>query len=150
MTPSSTPTNTTLKIVVDTNMFVSVFVFRGMMMKAVFDLVLDKKINMHVSPILKNEVLKKLQFFSVSQQVQSEVMSFINKRGILITPNVKVTACRDPQDNYLLELAETSKANYLITRDRDLLDLPGKRWKDTKIIKPEEFLVCLKNKKLLT
>jgi len=76
-------------------------------------------------------------------------MSFIDKKGILITPNVKVTACRDPDDNYLLELAETSKASYLITRDKDLLELPNKRWKSTRIVKPEEFLSYLRRKKLL-
>ncbi len=31
--------------------------------------------------------------------------------------------CRDPKDDYLLELAIVSKADYLVTGDKDLLDL---------------------------
>jgi len=137
-----------LNIVIDTNQFVSGFIFRGMM-KMVFDLVLDNKLRLYASSVLKEEVLRKLQEFEVSQQIQNEVMFFIERRGILITPNVKVTACRDPDDNYLLGLAETSLAHYLITRDKDLLELPNKRWKSTKIVKPEEFLSYLRSKKLL-
>ena len=41
-------------------------------------------------------------------------------------------------------------ADYLITRDKDLLDLPNKRWKNTKIVKPEQFLSYLREKKLLS
>ena len=149
MIPSWTTTSTTLNIVVDTNQFLSVFVFRGMMMQLVFDLVLEKKINMYISLALKNELLEKFQFFKVSDQVQDKVMSFIEQRGILIEPVVKVDVCRDKKDNFVLELAESSKADYIITRDKDLLELPNKRWKNTKIVKPEEFLSYLRRNKLL-
>ncbi len=138
-----------LNIIIDANQFLSAFIFHGMM-KIVFDLVLDNKLKLYVAPALRREVLRKLHEFEVDQQVQEEIMFFIEKRGISITPNVKVTVCRDPEDNYLLELAETSKATYLITRDKDLLELPNKRWKNTKILKPEQFLSYLRRKKLLS
>ena len=149
MTPSSIPTNTTLKIVVDTNQYLSVFVFRGLLMKLVFELVIDNKIDLYVSPSLKDEVLQKLHYFRVNKQVINEIMSFIQMRGILVEPTVKVKECRDSEDNFLLELAETVKADNLITRDKDLLDLPNNAWKVTKIITPEVFLPLLRTKKLL-
>ena len=149
MTPSSIPTNTKLKIVVDTNQYLSVFVFRGELMKLVFELVIDNKIDLHVSPALKDEVMQKLHYFGVSKQAINEVMSFIEMRGILVEPTVKVTECRDLEDNFLLELAETVKADYLITRDKDLLSLPNNTWKVTKIITPEAFLPLLRTKKLI-
>lgn len=34
-----------------------------------------------------------------------------------------VTICRDPKDNFLLALAKDGKADYLLTGDKDLLDL---------------------------
>lgn len=34
-----------------------------------------------------------------------------------------VTICRDPKDNFLLALAKDGKAGYLLTGDKDLLDL---------------------------
>ncbi len=149
MTPSSTPINTTLKIVVDTNQFLSVFVFRGQLMKLVFELVLDEKIDLYVSPALKDEVLEKLNFFGVNTQIQNDVMSFIDEKGILVTPTVQVDVSRDPEDNFMMELAEEAQADYLITRDKDLLEIHRGEWKDTKIIRPEEFLSLLRSLQLI-
>lgn len=132
-----------LNIVVDTNQFLSGFIYHGMM-KTVFDLVLDNKLKLYVSPNLKTEVLEKLHEFEVSKQVQNEVMYFMRTRGILVEPTVKVDVCRDKEDNFVLELAESAHADYLVTRDKDLLELPQKAWKKTKIIKPEEFLPLLR------
>lgn len=150
MTLSSAPVNTTLKIVADTNQFLSVFVFRGQLMKLVFELVLDEKIDLYISPALKNEVLEKLHYFDISTQVQNDIMSFIDEKGILVTPTVKVDVCRDPEDNFVLELSEEGQADYLITRDKDLLELPKQEWKNTKIIKPEGFLPLLRSRSVIT
>lgn len=139
-----------LNIVIDTNQFLSVFVFRGMMMQAVFDLVRDKKINLYISPALQDEIAEKLQFYKADEQIQNMVMLFIKKRGILIEPTVKVDVCRDPEDNFVLALAETAEADYLVTRDKDLLELPQAKWKSTRIIRPEEFLPLLRSLQLVT
>lgn len=48
---------------------------------------------------------------------------------------------RDPRDDYLLALAEASKADYLVTRDEDLLVL--ERHGGTEIIYPARFLQLL-------
>jgi len=47
------------------------------------------------------------------------------------------TQCRDPKDNFLLELAVDGKADYLITGDKDLLEL--KVVSKAKIMKIEDF-----------
>jgi uncharacterized protein len=73
---------------------------------------------------------------------------FLNQRSIAIAPNVEVTVCRDPEDNFILELAETCQADYIVTRDKDLLELPGQVWKKTRIVKPEAFLPLMRKKKL--
>jgi predicted nucleic acid-binding protein len=70
MTSSLIPINTNLNIVVDTNQFLSVFVFHGKLMRLVFDLVIDEKIHLYVSSPLKDEVREKLQFFAVSKEGQ--------------------------------------------------------------------------------
>lgn len=135
---SSMTTNTKLNIVVDTNQFLSGFLYHGMM-KIVFDLLADDKLLFYVSSTLQKEVLAKLRHFAVNQQEQSNIMAFIKTKGIFIEPTIHITACRDPKDNYLLELAETADADYLITRDKDLLDLPKSRY----------FLPLLRTKKLI-
>lgn len=102
-----------------------------------------------MSEDLKAEVLKKFKLYNASEQAVLDASLFLDAKGITIIPQVRVDVCRDPKDNYLLELAEEAKADYLITRDRDLLKLPKQEWKDTKIIKPEEFLPLLRSFKLI-
>lgn len=55
---------------------------------------------------------------------------------IVVTTDVKI--CRDPKDNFLLSLAIDGKASYLITGDKDLLDIKvlGK----TKIVTMTSYL----------
>ena len=50
---------------------------------------------------------------------------------------------RDPKDNFLLDLIEFSKANYLVTGDKDLLILNP--FKSAKIITPQNFESILKS-----
>ena len=148
MMPSSNPTNTNLKIVIDTNLFLSVFAFRGQMVNLLIDLVINRKLEMYYSPALKEELKKKFEFFKVSKTVIDDVMEFINTKGILLEPNITIEKSRDKKDNFLLELAEAANADYLVTRDEDLLVF--KKWKNTKIIKPEDFLPLLRDLKLIT
>jgi len=62
-----------LNIVVDTNQFLSGFVYHGMT-KIVFDLILDNKLKLYVSSALKEELSKKLDEFEIKKQAQNEVM----------------------------------------------------------------------------
>jgi putative PIN family toxin of toxin-antitoxin system len=116
-------------------------------MKLVFELILEGKIKLYVSPTLKDEVLEKLQFFGVNTQVQNEVMAFIDHKGISVTPIIKIDICEDKDDNFNLELSETADEHFLVTRDRKLLKL--KQWKKTTIINPDDFLPLLRKMKLL-
>jgi predicted nucleic acid-binding protein len=50
---------------------------------------------------------------------------------------------RDPQDDYLLALAVVHEADYLVTRDRDLLDLG--EVVGVKIVDPVTFLALLRS-----
>ena len=44
-------------------------------------------------------------------------------RTIVVYPRKKIFICRDPADNMLLECCFESKADFLITGDKDLLDM---------------------------
>ncbi|MCU0368689.1 MAG: putative toxin-antitoxin system toxin component, PIN family [Cyclobacteriaceae bacterium] len=57
---------------------------------------------------------------------QQDKVDFLSNYLMLTNPvtiTTKVYICRDPYDNMFLELALSGKANYLITRDGDLLTL---------------------------
>lgn len=49
--------------------------------------------------------------------------------------------CRDPKDNFLLDLIAVSKADYLFTGDKDLLE--HNPFLKTRIITPADFEVLL-------
>lgn len=136
-----------LKIVVDTNIFLSAIFFGGMAEK-IFDLVLARKLQVYVSAELSEEIFKKLHYFDANEAVLIKT-AIVLESCILIKPTVRIAVCRDPKDNFLLEIVETVQAEYLVTRDKDLLDLENQAWKQTKIIKPEEFLPLLRKIRLL-
>lgn len=147
MMPSSNPLKGNLKLIIDTNLFISVFVFRGKMVMKIFELILDNTLTMYVSPKLRQELDRKLAFFGVNKQVHDDVMLFFDTKGISVHPEISINESRDKEDNFLLELSEAAKVDYLVTRDEDLLILNKRR--DTTIIRPEDFLPVLRKLGLL-
>lgn len=59
-------------------------------------------------------------------------------RGILVHIVTQVDVCRDPDDNVILSLALDGKADYIVSGDKDLLDISS--FRNIPIIKPVEFL----------
>ena len=51
---------------------------------------------------------------------------------------------RDPDDNHILERAQASRSDYIVTKDKHLLDL--KVYAGARIIKPHEFLGILQQR----
>jgi uncharacterized protein len=57
--------------------------------------------------------------------------------------NKTINACRDPKDNKFLELAVTGNVDYIISGDKDLLDLNP--FNNIVIITPSQFLEMIYN-----
>lgn len=57
---------------------------------------------------------------------------------------VTVKASRDPEDDKFLAAAVEARADYVVTGDKDLLDL--KAYKVVRIITPAQFLRILRGK----
>ena len=60
------------------------------------------------------------------------------KGSIIVEVKSKTDKCRDSKDNFLLDLAIDSKADYLITGDNDLLEI--KLIGETKILTIKEII----------
>jgi len=60
-------------------------------------------------------------------------------RTIVVYPRKRISICRDPADNMLLECCFESKADILISSDRDLVDIKILPF-DLKILTPRKFL----------
>lgn len=72
-----------------------------------------------LSEVFKKPKLKK--YFDKEQIL--DFFELLDESSECIVISTKTGICRDPKDNYLVSLALDSKANFLITGDKDLLDL---------------------------
>ena len=68
----------------------------------------------------------------------SGLAAFVTKT-IVVHPRKKISICRDPADNMLLECCFESKADILISSDRDLVDIKLLPF-HLKILTPRKFL----------
>ena len=69
------------------------------------------------------------------------VLALILLRGEPVVPQRRITACRDPKDNVVLEVAVAGEADYIVTGDDDLLVLHP--FEGIPIVGPAEFLKAL-------
>jgi uncharacterized protein len=64
----------------------------------------------------------------------------------LVAPHVELDVVkRDPDDNRVLECAQASGSDYLVTWDKDLLSLT--RYAGTDIIEPQHFLAIVQGRR---
>lgn len=125
------------RVVVDTNVFVSGVLFGGNPEK-ILKLILGKTFDLLISPEVAFEIIRKLELFGAEAKDIDDLKYIFNEGAIKVVPKEKVNVCRDPKDNMFLELSLSGNADYLVTGDKDLLEI--KEFKGTKIIKPKEFL----------
>lgn len=72
----------------------------------------------------------------------AELIGFLEIVAEKVEIQPKHFICRDPKDNFLLDLIDFSKADYLVTGDRDLLE--HNPFKTAKILTPGEFELIIK------
>ncbi len=125
-------------------MLISAFVFGGIPEKAV-----KKAFNeteLYVSPALLEEyreVPLALEREGKLTRIQlkallSGLASFVTK-AIIVYPQKKIFLCRGPEDNMVIECCLESKANFLITGDKDLLDMKPLTFQ-LRILSPRKFV----------
>ena len=69
------------------------------------------------------------------------LVNLVRLRGELVTPQKKISACRDPKDNKFLEAALAGEADCIVSGDADLLVLTP--FQDIPILRPAEVLAKL-------
>ena len=69
------------------------------------------------------------------------VVGLVLLRGEVILPTRRITICRDPKDNMILEAAADGSANVIVSGDKDLLVLEA--FEGIPIVTPVEFLASL-------
>lgn len=137
--------NKPLKLIIDTNLWVSFIISNKQ--KLLDPFLFNEAARLLFSTELINEIqetiakprLKKYFKANALEEMLSTFEPYID----LIEVESLVTVCRDPKDNFLLALAKDGKADYLLTGDKDLLDLI--KFGKTKIITITKFINDTKN-----
>ncbi len=132
-----------LKVVIDTNVFVSGLTFKGKP-REVLDLIWRGDIEACISSFILKELEETLKKdFSWDRDQIKHAMEKIKAKTILIQPKNKVSVIKGKEDdNRILECAIEGRVQYLISGDRKHL-LPLKEYEGTKILSPSEFLRLL-------
>jgi uncharacterized protein len=133
------------QIVFDTNVLVSALLFKGRLAGLV-----DLWRVGEIVPVISRETFAELKdvlhypMFALAEDeiraiVDDEILPFFE---VVDVKEVVTGACRDPFDDQFLSLALNSGAAYIVTGDKDLLDL--KTYRGVGIVTPQEFLASLK------
>jgi putative PIN family toxin of toxin-antitoxin system len=103
--------------------------------EGLYDLYLTKDIYLEYQRKIKDMAVR----LKKSEEKGQSWLIFLNQRAIFVNPlPLPKTSCRDFNDVKYLEVAAGSRADFLISSDKDLLIL--KKFKKTKIVTPDEFL----------
>ena len=131
------------KIIIDTNLWISFLLTKQF--SFLDKLIVKKKVRLIFSDELLAEFLEVVKRPKLSKYFDNkdleQLIDSINQHGEFYSVNTIVEICRDKKDNFLLALANESKAEFLITGDKDLLIL--KKFENTEIITIAEFKIKL-------
>ncbi|HLD25523.1 MAG TPA: putative toxin-antitoxin system toxin component, PIN family [Candidatus Andersenbacteria bacterium] len=133
------------KVVLDTNIYVSAFGFGGIPKQVFLLAEQENRITVAVSSHILAELEKALE--RKLGQPGDEIVDIrqrVTTTAKLINPKrqTNILSPTSHPDNRILDLTVAFKADYLITGDRDLLDL--KEYKGINILTPRRFLDKLK------
>lgn len=128
-----------IRVVFDTNVWISFLI--GKRLSRITKPISDGRLVL----IVTDQLLAEIKLVTARDKIKK----FFPKESVIelidlleaIAENVDVksenTFCRDPKDNFLFDLISQSKADYLVTGDKDLLE--HHPFKTTEILSPADF-----------
>jgi len=128
-----------MKVVFDTNIFISAFVVRGSLGERAFLLAQQKRFDLCTSVSILTETARKLRGkFNQADEDITGALKLISRASTVYKPSVRVDVLADAPDNRILECALAAGADLIVTGDRHLLKL--KKYQDTPIIRLADLL----------
>ncbi len=129
------------KVIIDTNLWISFLL--GHQVQFVRKILTDRRFEVYVCARLIEEILDVANRDKIRKHLSpadlDDMLAIIHAycQFATIEADVALSAVRDPKDLYLLALADTIGADYIVSGDADLTDL-GK-YHQTRIIKLNDF-----------
>lgn len=128
-----------IRVVLDSNVWISALNFGGKPAQ-ILKLAVKKQIRIYCSQTLFAELIGVLRKkFDYSDEKIEEVETLFKKRVKFREPKITLNVIKtDPSDNRVLECAEEADADFIVSGDKDLLDLTS--FRGIKIVNPSGFL----------
>ena len=132
-----------LKVVFDTNIFISAFVIPGSQGEEVYLHCLKGHFTLYSSVAILTETAQKLRDkFGWQEKKIARLLKAISKVATIIKTKPHIHLLTDDPDNRILECAMAVKADFIVTGDKHLLSL--KHFQNIRILKLSDFLEVLK------
>jgi len=128
-----------MRVVFDTNVFVSAFVVPGSQGERAFLLAQANRFELHTSVPILTEVARVLRRkFGQDEDDIKQALRQISRAAVVSKPTSKLSVVDDEADNRILECALDTAADLVVTGDRHLLKL--KRFERAAIVRLADFL----------
>lgn len=132
-------TNKNVKVIFDTNVWISFLI--GKTLSKIKGHISDGKITIVTTEQLLTEIKTVTSREKLKKYFPKENVNELIELLETIAENIEIKPThfinRDPKDNFLLDLIDFSNADYLVTGDKDLLELNP--FKTAKILTPKQF-----------
>ena len=134
------PARKRVRLVVDVNVLISALVsgdqtfIRMLFNKQRFTVLVSPEYEREFADVIQRP---RMRIYFTAQDAERAMMRLLGLSERWKNDPPLKPICRDPKDDYLLALAQSGKADLLITGDNDLLVL--KKYGKTRILKPVAF-----------
>lgn len=114
-----------MRVILDTNIWVSALISKdfewidGLFISGDVELVFSERLLTEFLHVARRPKLKKF----ISETRLTRVIELLDTYASVAGTTSTIELCRDPDDNFLLELAVDASADLLVTGDNDLLSL---------------------------
>ena len=127
-----------MKIVIDTNIVISGVFFGGLPRK-ILQAVLANKITAcaNVDIIQEYNATVREMVFRKQGEIDENILMPLVARMQIVEGKAIVQVCRDPDDNKFIECAKDAHALYIVSGDKDLLDIGT--YEEIEILTVKEF-----------
>lgn len=127
-----------MKIVIDTNIVISGVFFGGLPRKVLQAVLTDKITACANIEIIQEYNATVREMISRKQgKIDENILMPLVGRMQIVESKTKIQVCRDPDDNKFIECAKDTHALYIVSGDKDLLDIGT--YEEIEILTAKEF-----------
>jgi len=127
-----------VRVVFDTNVYISAFIFRAGVPFRIWRRAVERRFVLLLSPAIMRETAKVLRRFQWQEDEIVRYLKLLAKVAEIVVPTTAVAAVsEDETDNRILECAIAGNADLVVSGDRHLLRL--KSFEGIGIVRPVDF-----------